>query len=365
MTALAQLAWDCKSITGMEKLVLMGWLEQVPDGSDIACASKETVAEFLGISKSTVKRHTKALVKNGVLVHTDGRQLWKTGWTPIYQVNVELLAGKGGQIEPPVRLNGGQFDPQGYRYRSFSVSQSVSQSLCGSKNKSESSCSTQSVEEKVEDLKPKTENLEPTPTPSPIPTSHGQKRVKACPNCNEPWTRDANHICKDLDEFGMDAIRVKPIDPNPDFDRVEYSGETLPPLSPEEKRAWTAGNEVFRLGLEASRKRMQTVGQKSAESIKTERTPKPTPTPTPSYDRCVCGAVVSRLDFDCDFDRCDTCKRNSVVVPNPPVPQPPQSAEDPFPDDIWDARGRTKNTPAGRAWAASRGETIETDSINP
>ena len=48
----------------------------------------------------------------------------------------------------------------------------------------------------------------------------------------------------------------------------------------------------------------------------------------------------------------------------PPVaPAPPQ---DEFPDDIWDANGRTKDTPAGRAWAASRGEEIiKPSSINP
>jgi len=62
MTRLAQLVWNCRAIHGMDKLVLMGWAEQVPDGSDLAYASKETVAEFLHIGVSTIQRHTKSLV---------------------------------------------------------------------------------------------------------------------------------------------------------------------------------------------------------------------------------------------------------------------------------------------------------------
>ena len=29
MTTLTQLVWDCKAIGGMDKLILMGWVEQV------------------------------------------------------------------------------------------------------------------------------------------------------------------------------------------------------------------------------------------------------------------------------------------------------------------------------------------------
>ena len=82
-------------------------------------------------------------------------------------------------------------------------------------------------------------------------------------------------------------------------------------------------------GLEA-RKRVETVGQKNGESIVQEGRTTATP----------------------------------AAFAHPPVaPAPPQ---DEFPGDIWDANGRTKDTPAGRAWAVSRGEEIiKPSSINP
>jgi len=100
MTALAQLVWDYRTIGGMDKLVLMGWAEQVPDGSDLAYASKETVARFLDIGISTVKRHTKEFLKRGVLIDTGEQKQWKHCWTPVFQVNLESLIGQPSKLNP-------------------------------------------------------------------------------------------------------------------------------------------------------------------------------------------------------------------------------------------------------------------------
>ena len=90
MTVLAQVVWDCPAIRGMDKLVLMGWAEQVEDGMDVAYCSKTTVADFLGVSLDSIKRRTHALVAGGWMVDTGGRKQWEPDcWTPVYRINLE------------------------------------------------------------------------------------------------------------------------------------------------------------------------------------------------------------------------------------------------------------------------------------
>jgi hypothetical protein len=306
MTRLAQLVWNCRAIHGMDKLVLMGWAEQVPDGSDLAYASKETVAEFLHIGVSTIQRHTKSLVKGGCLIDTGGQKQWKNGSTPVYQVNMELLIGH------PVKLTGwsnrqaGQIDRQGTRssgltgVRSSGFSVSCADAFSPSTGVPPVAGGSRSKEVgRPEDLKP----VEPKPKPSPIP--HAQRKVKLCPKCQEPWSRDRNHVCS-MPPSSM--LRIN---------------STMDEFGDMRDEGWGPS------GLEA-RKRVETVGQKNGESIVQEGRTTATP----------------------------------AAFAHPPVaPAPPQ---DEFPGDIWDANGRTKDTPAGRAWAVSRGEEIiKPSSINP
>src|ERR1035438_9057610 len=210
MTTLAQLVWDCRAIGGMDKLVLMGWMEQVPDGSDIACASKETVASFIGIGIRTVQRHTKALVNRGCLIDTGERKQWKFGWTPVYQVNLELLIGQ------PVKLTGvsdctpcldGRQGSTGSLVLGLGVDL-----LCSSSPASGSDTGVPPVdlapttvgrtEDRTEDRKP----VEPKPTPTPYAQRH-------CPKCNESWSRYSNHICLTVNSM------VNPMD---DWDEPLY-----------------------------------------------------------------------------------------------------------------------------------------------
>jgi hypothetical protein len=259
MTTLAQLAWDCREIQGTDKLVLMGWLEQVPDGSDVACASKETVADFIGLGISTVKRHTKALVKRGVLIATGGKKEWKFGWTAVYQVNLELLAGTPSKLNPPINSTPVQIEPQGYRFTGLSSPflDSPTASLIESMPQERAGESKDAG--KPENLEPKT--LEPKPFPSP----HGHKKAKVCPECGEPLQRDVNHflVCKatkgnsTLDEYLGDMPTYRPADLNSiggglmDFDENGHY-ESSP---------------FARKAEEARRQRVEAERQKEIESI--------------------------------------------------------------------------------------------------
>lgn len=216
MTTLAQLVWDCRTIGWMDKLVLMGWAEQVPDGSDLAYASKETVADFLKIGLSTVKRHTKALVKRGVLIDTGGQKQWKNGWTPVFQVNLESLIGQPSTLTPSVNLNPVHSDPQGSRFTGLSSSSSCSTAGFYSETSGQEPTGRSKEIGKPENLEPKT--VEPKPSP------HAQKKV--CPDCKEPLQRDVNHFLScpvakgksTLDEYLGDL----PPRPNPN-----YGGEMM------------------------------------------------------------------------------------------------------------------------------------------
>jgi hypothetical protein len=220
MTTLAQLVWDCTAIGGMDKLVLMGWVEQVPDGDDLAYASKETVAECVGVSGDTVFRHTKALVREGWLIATGGRKQWKNGWTAVYQVNLELLMAQYRNLLPVAECHPPQDAVQGYRFGSFSFFSSPTRTGTGTL----SSFSHTGVPPVAEiggskDVE-QTDNLEPkTVEPKPIPHTHGRK---SCPDCGEPLQRDVNHllVCKEalqsMDmEFEFDGYHAEALFPGP------------------------------------------------------------------------------------------------------------------------------------------------------
>ena len=124
MTVLAQVVWDCPAIRGMDKLVLMGWAEQVEDGMDVAYCSKTTVADFLGVSLDSIKRRTHALVAGGWMVDTGGRKQWEPDcWTPVYRINLEKLVELdfgGANCTGGAEKAGVQIAPQGSGSRSWS-----------------------------------------------------------------------------------------------------------------------------------------------------------------------------------------------------------------------------------------------------
>ncbi len=296
MTALAQLVWDCKDLGGMDKLVMMGWAEQVPDGWDTAYASKETVAACTRLGTSTVKRHTRELVKRGVLIDTGGRQQWKTGYTPIYQINLEFLTGHPSNLDGGSDWTGGQDDPQGSRFGSRFVSPSQS----GAKSDSSSPLPLPQKREgktETENRKPKTVEPKPKPEPTPTPVAHGHK---ACPDCGEPLQRDVNHFldCKvaegesPLGEYlGDMPPHPKPMEEMEFEDGWEYDGK---PLFPRGREA------------EGAKQRVNTAGQKNAESIGKDKRATPVPHPPIALTPlCPCGGKLDDPDF---ADLCNACE---------------------------------------------------------
>jgi len=319
VTALAQLVWDCKDLGGMDKLVMMGWAEQVPDGWDTAYASKETVATCTGLSTSTVKRHTRELVKRGVLIDTGGRQQWKTGYTPIYQVNLEFLTGRPSNLDGVSDRKGGQNDPQGSRFRF--ISSSLSGVRLDSSSKPES-IPTPQPKPKTENREPKTVEAKPKPSPEPSPKAkaHGHN---SCPDCKEPLKRDVNHFLtcsyakgrSDEDEYQGDFVPFKPM--------VEDM-----PLNPDgsiDLDKWRYGKDE---GCGAGSKTDgKTVGQKSVQSTVGEG--KPTPllnppiAPAPLYLCMVCGKEPCKSPTS---DYCVGCWNNGNLLGTIPVGAVPKIA---------------------------------------
>lgn len=308
MTTLTQLVWDCKAIGGMDKLILMGWVEQVPDGSDIACASKETVADFVGLDIRTVQRHTKTLVKRGWLADTGGRKQWKFGWTPVYQVNLELLIGQPVNLTGGVKMSACQIDRQGSNGSRFIgldvLSSSSPADVSGTGVPPVVAYSTSKEIGQTENREPKT--VEPKPTP------HGQR--KSCPDCGEPLQRDVNHflVCKvakgnsTLDEYLLDRP-IRPIPPNPDPIMDDGYGSHGQPLFP----------SINSPQAEAARQKVDAERQKSVQSIIEKRKPKLEPTATHAHNpvppKFARKEVMITRDPPCptcglakgDFDECE------------------------------------------------------------
>jgi hypothetical protein len=193
MTDLVQIIWECRQLMGMDRLVMMGWAEQLEEDNDTVYASKTTVGEYIGVDERTVLRRTQALVKAGWLIETGERKQWDAGnWTPVYRINLEKFV-TDCQIDRGVGDNlsgrgGCQNVIQGSGSRSSSVSPSSSQA---------------GAEARATGLRPvrgsalppppfETENLKPRTNPK-------TKTTTSCPKCGLPWTRDKNHICPDPD----------------------------------------------------------------------------------------------------------------------------------------------------------------------
>jgi hypothetical protein len=322
MTTLAQLVWDCSAIGGMDKLILMGWAEQVPDGSDLAYASKETVAEFLELGISTVQRRTKALVKRGCLIDTGGKKRWKNGWTPVYQVNTELLIGQ------PVNVNGVSDCPPVQIDRQGSNGSVV---LGLDVLSSSSACSATGVPPVVASKSKEvgqTETAKPKPKPTPTPTLHAHGKGRSCSKCGEALERDVNHflVCKvakgnsPLDEYLGDL----PPRPNPDslgelmnFD--EDDGYDGTPVFP----------SVNSPQAEEARQKVDVEREKSVQSRPEEgrTTPaanashaQPPVAPAPLYLCMVCGKVPVRSPTS---DYCAGCWNNGspMAIPKGAVPK--------------------------------------------
>lgn len=289
MTTLCELIMECRAIEGVDRLVLYGWAAQLKEGNDTVYASKETVAEFLGLGIRTIQRRTIALVKSGLMIATGDRKEFKFGWTPVYTINVPMIMQLSEA--PPVKLTPlsdctpCQNDRQGSTGLSGSRFNASFDSLSSS---SGGATGVPPVAPKtVGKAKDLTENLK-TETLKPTPTSTS----RLCPKCGVPWSRYRGHRCQTVRPM------LEPHMEDGDWEPMGYGKD--------EGRG--VGTKTIKDGA----------SQKSVESIVEER--KPTP-----------------------------------LAQAPGSAPPPQ---DEFPDDIWDAQGRTKDTPAGRAWAASRGEEI-------
>jgi hypothetical protein len=296
MTSLTQLVWDCKAIGGMDKMVLMGWCDQVPDGSDLAYASKETVAECIGVSEDTVLRRTKELVKGGWLIATGGKKQWKNIQTPIYQVNMELLMANPQIAAPPPQIAPPQIAAQGSRFTGSMVlglnvpfhSTVVAQPPQSEKHKSEM---------KTENLKPRIVEPTPTPQPSPEPESKGHgKSKKSCPDCKEPLQRDVNHFLTCIFAKGRSTLD-------------EYAGDILP-----RPKSWDEfGNTDW----------MKDDPHMNKFEINT-------------------GATTGKMGAEASRHGRESMAGDgkATPLPNPPVAPAPLDG-----DEIWDERGRTRDTP--------------------
>ena len=219
MTRLCELIIECRAIGIDDRVILYGWAAQLEDGNDTVYASKETVAEFLGLCVRTMQRRTKALVKLGLMIDTGERKQWRFGWTPVYTINVPMIMGfcQGDN------LSGRQFVAQGST-RSLVLGVNL---LYSSFPATGGDTGLQPVGVKSA---PPTDGLEPK-TEKPITNP----KSKTCPKCNLPWTRDKNHkCCPDADNeplgdsYGEDAPIPKSLDP----DFANYGGEQMP-LNPD------------------------------------------------------------------------------------------------------------------------------------
>jgi hypothetical protein len=302
MTDSAQVVWDCKAIKGMDKLVLMGWAEQAEDGMDAAYCSKTTVADFLGVSLDTIKRRTHALVTAGWLVDTGERKQWEPDcWTPVYRINLEKLIelNFGSAIcTGSAEKAGVQIAPQGSGSISGSLSLPSAPPVSGASD-SAADLRSAAATSKSDDQEPnlKTENLQ---------TEDRKPKVKTCPKCGVPWSRDKGHLCMDK-PFGQepedgfdDRYRPKPIDPNWGGEQMTFEDDGY-----DGRPIWTDAWKQERLDQIAS--------QKTVKSAVEERKPTATPTAfahapgsaSPPSSLCtVCGDLL-----DEDFDRPPYCSR--------------------------------------------------------
>jgi hypothetical protein len=318
MTTLCEMILECRAIKGMDKLVLYGWAAQLAEGNDTLYASKETVAEFIGVSDDTVLRKTKALVKDGWLIDTGERKQWAFGWTPVRTINVpvivELFEAQYRNLRPPAECTPPQNAAQGYRFRFPGSFDSPFSAPAVGEYKS----SAPKAEDKSKEVG-QTKNLElRTVEPKPTPTPHGQS--KSCSDCGEPLQRDVNHflVCKvakgnsELDEYLGDM----PPCPNLDgigelmnFDKDDdYDGTPLFPFGqkPNGKKA------------EEAKQRVEAVGQKTEESIMEEGRTTPTATHAHNNVPPICTVCAKSPCRSLTSDYCIDCwneRQRTGVIP--------------------------------------------------
>jgi hypothetical protein len=245
MTRLCELILECRAIEGVDRFILYGWAAQLEEGNDTVFASKETVADFLGVSPNTVRRRTKALIAAGWLIDTGEGKQWQLARTPVRVINVPMLVGKDdakpvqtaphqidavnnptktGLVGAPHQIAPHQIDAQGsygsssslglsrFSFSTLDVSAAtgVPPVMVEAPNKSkESKESKEARTLKPENLEPKPRRFPPMatfPEPEPEPKPQmaidkskglaGSKRV--CKDCGEPLLRGVNHllVCK-------------------------------------------------------------------------------------------------------------------------------------------------------------------------
>jgi hypothetical protein len=109
MTRLCEMIMECRAIGIDDRVILYGWAAQLEEGNDTLFCSKETVAVFLGVGISTVKRRTKNLIAQGWLIGTGDKKQFDTGLLPVYIINVPMIVGileaTPFKLNAPVKMN--------------------------------------------------------------------------------------------------------------------------------------------------------------------------------------------------------------------------------------------------------------------
>ena len=280
MTKLCEMIMECLAIKGMDRLVLYGWAAQLEEANDTVYASKETVADFIGVSTDTVLRRTQALVKSGWLIETGEQKQWEFARTPVRIINVPVIVGlvEAQRLREEKALPHFAVLPQTPPQKApphFAAQGSSGSRFIGLDVLSSSSAFSAtgvppvavSTSKEVE----QTENREPrTVEPKPKPTPHGQR--KSCPECGEPFQRDVNHFltCRyakgrsELDEYLGDML------PRPSQDSMgekiefeEWDDEDGMPLFP-------LGQKPNGRKAEEARQRVDAERQEEIESILAE-----------------------------------------------------------------------------------------------
>jgi hypothetical protein len=308
MTELGAMLMDCRAIEGEDRLILYGWAAQLEEGNDTLYCSKETVADFLGLTVRTIQRRTKALVKLGLMIDTGECKQWRFGWTPVYTINVpmivELSEAQPDNLSPPDKMSPRQIVTQGSNGLSgvrFTASSPADAEATSTTTTHGGGTGFQPVgvsappQSKEVNLRP--ENLRTNP--------NTKTNNKTCKKCSGVLVRDKNHAClakpiaqstsSDFD----DDITDMPPRPNPDC-----MGERIEVM---------ADGSHGHIGRKQGRVD-QSASQKTAETIVREE--RPTPRAAPLHDapvphppRCkICEAVmVPDEDFPDDYSRCPYC----------------------------------------------------------
>jgi hypothetical protein len=244
MTRLCEMIMECRAIGIDDRVVLYGWASQLEEGNDTLYCSKETVAEFLGITARTIQRRNKNLTKMGLLVNTGEQKLWTTGWTPVYVINVPMIVGLC-ETQDKLSRGGDNLSPrqnvlQGSRFNGFSSS--FSSSLCGGTSTATGVPPVQVVDPPEKAGKPKDENLKPRtiePKPEPKPTQptpiakYQPHPKRVCRDCGEPLLRGVNHLLSCSKALGLPPTQMGEADRQKRGESIAVEGKTPPTATPD------------------------------------------------------------------------------------------------------------------------------------